>query len=99
MPVRTIAVIGAGWAGLAAAVEAAAAGAHVTLFEMAPAAGGRARDDVWHGRVLDNGSHICIGAYAETLRLLRTIGVDEAATFDRRPLTLVDWAGRGLRMR
>jgi squalene-associated FAD-dependent desaturase len=94
-----IAVIGAGWAGLAAAVEATLAGGHVTLLEMAPAAGGRARDVAWHGRVLDNGSHICIGAYVETLRLLRAIGIDEAATFDRRPLTLVDCGGRGLRMR
>ncbi|HEX4235963.1 MAG TPA: hydroxysqualene dehydroxylase HpnE [Caldimonas sp.] len=94
-----IAIVGAGWAGLAAAVEATLAGAHVTLFEMAPAAGGRARDVAWHGRILDNGSHICIGAYVETLRLLRTVGVEEAAAFDRRPLTLVDCAGRGLRMR
>ena len=98
-PRREVAVVGAGWAGLAAAVEAAQAGAHVTLYEMAPAAGGRARDVAWHGRVLDNGSHICIGAYVETLRLLETVGVDVAATFDRRPLTLVDCAGNGLRMR
>jgi squalene-associated FAD-dependent desaturase len=94
-----IAVVGAGWAGLAAAVEACAAGAHVTLYEMAPAPGGRARDVVWHGRVLDNGAHICIGAYVETLRLLRTVGVDAAATFARMPLTLVDGEGKGLRMR
>jgi len=93
-----IAVVGAGWAGLAAAVEATRAGAHVTLHEMAPAAGGRARDVAWHGRVLDNGSHICIGAYVETLRLLRMVGVDEASAFLRRPLTLVDCAGNGLRL-
>lgn len=94
-----VAVIGAGWAGLAAAVEATCLGAHITLFEMAAAAGGRARDVAWHGRVVDNGSHICIGAYVETLRLLAAIGVDVAATFDRRPLTLVDCVGNGLRMR
>jgi hypothetical protein len=49
--------------------------------------------------VLDNGSHICIGAYVETLRILETVGVDVARTFDRRPLTLVDCDGNGLRMR
>ncbi len=98
-PRPQVAVVGGGWAGLAAAVEATRAGARVTLFEMAPAAGGRARDVAWHGRVLDNGSHICIGAYVETLRLLEVVGVDVAATFDRRPLTLVDCAGNGLRMR
>ncbi|MDQ6638379.1 MAG: FAD-dependent oxidoreductase, partial [Pseudomonadota bacterium] len=96
-PGLEIAVVGAGWAGIAAAVEAARAGARITLFEMAPAAGGRARDVVSHGGVLDNGQHICIGAYVETLRLLREVGVDEKAVFARMPLTLVDAEGRGLR--
>jgi len=98
-PAARIAVVGAGWAGLAAAVEATRAGARVTLFEMAPAPGGRARDVVSHGSVLDNGMHICIGAYRETLRLLGEVGVAEAAVFERLPLTLVDAEGRGLRMR
>ena len=97
-PLR-VAVVGAGWAGLAAAVEASRCGAHVTLLEMAPAAGGRARSVVSHGAVLDNGMHICIGAYAETLRLMADVGSDASAAFLRRPLTLVDAAGRGLRSR
>ena len=94
-----IAVVGAGWAGLAAAVEATRRGARVTLFEMAPQPGGRARDVVSRGVVLDNGQHICIGAYCETLRLLRDLGVAEGEAFLRRPLTLVDADGRGLRLR
>lgn len=94
-----VAVIGAGWAGLAAAVEAVRRGAHVTLFEMAAQPGGRARDVVSHGEVLDNGQHICIGAYSETLRLLRDLGVGEGEAFLRKPLTLVDAAGQGLRLR
>ena len=98
-PAAGIAVIGAGWAGLAAAVEATRAGAHVTLYEMAPAPGGRARDVVSHGGPLDNGQHNCIGAYRETLRLLAAVGVVEADVFERLPLTLVDAEGRGLRMR
>lgn len=93
-----VAVVGAGWAGLAAAVEAASAGARVTLFEMAPAPGGRARDVVSHGRRLDNGQHICIGAYTETLRLLRAVGIAEADAFLRLPLTLVEPSGDGLRL-
>ena len=36
---RTVAVVGAGWAGLAAAVDCQAARRRVTLFEMAPIAG------------------------------------------------------------
>jgi hydroxysqualene dehydroxylase len=93
-----IAVVGAGWAGLAAAVEATRAGAHVTLYEMAPTPGGRARDVVSHGGELDNGQHICIGAYRETLRLIDAVGVAQTAVFERLPLTLVDAEGLGLRM-
>jgi squalene-associated FAD-dependent desaturase len=93
-----IAVVGAGWAGLTAATECAAAGAHVTLFEMAPFAGGRARDVGARGEGLDNGQHICIGAYAETLRVLARLGVAEGDAFLRLPLRLVDADGTGLRL-
>ena len=95
---RSVAVIGAGWAGLAAAVECAATGALVTLFEMAPLAGGRARDVAASDAGLDNGQHICIGAYSETLRLLAQVGVAESRAFLRLPLLLVDAQGLGLRL-
>ncbi len=91
---RTVAVVGAGWAGLAAAVEATTAGADVTLFEMAPHPGGRARSV----GDLDNGQHICIGAYREVLRLMKAVGVAEIDAFVRMPLTLVDSDGFGLRL-
>lgn len=94
-----IAVVGAGWAGLAAAVESVRRGASVTVFEMAPQPGGRARTIESRGLSLDNGQHICIGAYVETLRLMRDVGVAESEAFARRPLALVDAAGRGLRLR
>jgi hydroxysqualene dehydroxylase len=97
-PAPEVAVVGAGWAGLSAAVEASAAGARVTVFEMAPAAGGRARDVAMADGILDNGQHICIGAYRETLRLLRHVGIDPEQVFRRAPLTLVDAEGRGLRL-
>ena len=94
-----VAVIGAGWSGLAAALEATSLGAAVTLFEMAPAAGGRARDlDAGSNDGLDNGQHICIGAYAETLRLMAAVGVAEGDAFLRTPLRLVDARGEGLRL-
>jgi len=95
---RRIAVIGAGWAGLAAALECADRGAEVTLYEMAPAVGGRARDLNAGDDGLDNGQHICIGAYAETLRLMARVGVAESDAFLRRPLCLVDARGFGLRL-
>ena len=46
--------------------------------------------------VLDNGQHILIGAYSETLKLMRTVGVDPQATLLRRPLTLLFPDGDGL---
>jgi squalene-associated FAD-dependent desaturase len=98
MAVR-LAVIGAGWSGLAAALEGLARGARVTLFEMAPAPGGRARDlNPGIGDGLDNGQHICIGAYGETLRLMAAVGVAEDDAFLRLPLSLIDARGAGLRL-
>ena len=97
--VKQVAVVGGGWAGLSAAIEATRLGHRVTLFEMAPQLGGRARSvDVSDELQLDNGQHILIGAYVETLRLMRVVGVDERAAFVRRRLEVVDPLGRGLRL-
>lgn len=71
-----VAVIGGGWAGIAAAVELTAAGAETTLFEAGRALGGRARGVEIDGRQLDNGQHILLGAYRETLALMRRVGAD-----------------------
>jgi squalene-associated FAD-dependent desaturase len=88
-----VAVVGGGYAGLAAAVELAAAGFSVTLFESARQLGGRARRVEHRGLALDNGQHILIGAYRETLRLMRRVGVDPDRALLRLPLTL-DYPGR-----
>jgi squalene-associated FAD-dependent desaturase len=88
-----VAVIGGGWAGLAAAVELTAAGVPVTLFEAGRNLGGRARSAVIDGRRLDNGQHILLGAYRETLALMRRVGADPDALLERRPLQVVDRAG------
>ena len=53
-----LAVIGGGWAGCAAAVQAVDEGHEVTLFEMAGQLGGRARRVDVEGFPLDNGQHI-----------------------------------------
>lgn len=86
--VRKIAVIGGGWAGCAAAVELARANCQVTLFERARILGGRARAVELHGRMLDNGQHILLGAYSETLRLMKTVGIAEQRAFLRLPLQM-----------
>ena len=96
---KRVAVIGGGWAGLAAAVEATRRGHAVTLLEMAAQFGGRARSVAVDHRTLDNGQHILIGAYSATLALMRTVGVDPARVLERLPLTLVGPDGIGLRLR
>ncbi len=82
------AVIGAGYAGLAAAVELAAHGVPVSVFEAAKQLGGRARRVEHRGLALDNGQHIFLGAYRETLRLMRQAGADPDALLRRLPLQL-----------
>ena len=71
-----LAVIGAGWAGLAAAVRATQAGHDVTVFEAAAMPGGRARSDDDSDAAVDNGQHILLGGYARTLALMCEVGVD-----------------------
>ena len=96
-----VAVIGAGWGGMAAAVRAAQAGHAVTVLEASRSLGGRARTvpaTLADGRSvqLDNGQHILIGAYTECLDLLQTIGVSAQQALLRLPLTLRFADGSGL---
>lgn len=98
---RPVAVVGGGWAGLAAAVLATRAGHRVTLYEAARTLGGRARRlDVTlpGGRdiALDNGQHIMIGAYTETLALMESVGVQPADVLLRMPLALRFPDGSGI---
>ncbi|MCX7215701.1 MAG: hydroxysqualene dehydroxylase HpnE, partial [Burkholderiales bacterium] len=84
----TVAVIGAGWAGCAAAVELARAGAHVTLYEAARTAGGRARRIEYQGNTLDNGQHILLGAYRDSLRMMQAVGLQPSELLLRLPLQM-----------
>jgi squalene-associated FAD-dependent desaturase len=84
---RRIAVIGAGYAGMAAAVSLARRGATAVVFESGPIPGGRARRVQIQGETLDNGQHILIGAYGTLFALMRTVGVPADAVL-RVPLEL-----------
>lgn len=92
-----IVVVGAGWAGLSAAVHAVQAGLHVRLLERAPFAGGRAREariDFGAGPVaVDAGQHLLMGAYRECLRLASIVNGDASQPFERIALALRDTAG------
>lgn len=101
-----LAIIGAGWAGLAAAVKATHAGHQVTVFEATQTLGGRARvitsstlPTLPDGTPvsLDNGQHILIGAYTETLALLRLVGISPEAALLDLPMTLRFPDGLGLK--
>jgi squalene-associated FAD-dependent desaturase len=132
------AVVGAGWAGLAAATALREAGCDVTVYESGHTPGGRARrvphlphggthagphagsnvasDGALNGALagasnaaangvsnadsqavfgapLDNGQHILLGAYTETLALMRRLGRDLDTLFYRQPLCLASLDG------
>src|SRR5213594_3581916 len=81
-----VAVVGGGFAGLAAAVRLARGGARVTLLERRPFLGGRAYSftDPATGDVVDNGPHALMGAYAAALDFLAEIGAGSKLAFQRR---------------
>ena len=66
-----VAIIGGGWAGMTAATVLATHDIASTVFEAAQTLGGRARRVAFQGENLDNGLHILIGGYSETLRMIR----------------------------
>mgnify|MGYP003333627573 CR=1 FL=1 len=97
---KKLTIIGAGWSGLACAVAATQAGWQVELYETSHTAGGRARslEQSFAGVPLDNGQHILIGAYQETLHLMRTVGVNPESVLLRLPLDLRTADGLGFKL-
>ncbi|HEU0282279.1 MAG TPA: hydroxysqualene dehydroxylase HpnE [Gallionella sp.] len=82
------AIIGGGYAGMAAAVALAKRGIPATVFESARQLGGRARGMVHQDTQLDNGQHLLLGCYHQTLRLIEQVGGDLEQDFLRLPLQL-----------
>ena len=86
---------------LAAAVAAVQVGHQVTVMEASRALGGRARaiqTQLPDGTAvtLDNGQHILIGAYTESLGLMQLVGVTESAALHRQALSMPFADGAGL---
>jgi len=77
--VKKCVVIGGGIAGLTSAVYLSKYGIKVELIESSNKLGGRAYSfkDEKIGSVIDNGQHILMGCYEETLKLFKTIGAED----------------------
>jgi squalene-associated FAD-dependent desaturase len=75
-------VIGAGLAGLAAAIRLVRAGFEVTVSEASPQAGGRCRSyhDPQLGLTIDNGNHLVLSGNRAVMHYLRQIGAEDRLT-------------------
>ncbi len=96
-----VVVVGAGFAGLSAAVRLVRKGARVLVLEARSRLGGRATSfhDRETGELVDNGQHLLLGCYGETFAFLRDI--DALEHVNLRPslgMTMVDRAGRWSRL-
>src|SRR5262249_8631167 len=96
-----VVVIGAGFAGLSAAARLARNGARVLVLEARSRLGGRATafHDRETGELVDNGQHVMLGCYTQTLDFLREIGAQGNVRIEPRlAVTMVDRAGRQSRL-
>ena len=94
-------IIGAGFAGLSAAARLARDGARVLVLEARARLGGRATafPDRDTGELVDNGQHVLLGCYTETLAFLRDIGASDHVRSQRQlSVTMVNRAGRRSRL-
>ncbi|NMP21073.1 hydroxysqualene dehydroxylase HpnE [Sulfobacillus harzensis] len=90
-------VVGAGWAGLTAAIRLQQRGVQVTVLEQAPRPGGRAFSfqDTESGVWLDNGQHVLLGLCEAAVALLGESGQETAIRFQRLlSVPVVSSAGR-----
>ena len=89
-------VIGAGCAGFAAATALTEAGARVLVVEARPGLGGRATafTDPSTGERVDNGQHILMGCYTDTLKFLGRIGAADRVRWQSGlKVSMIDRAG------
>src|SRR5947209_20278017 len=89
-------VIGAGFAGLSAAVRLTQRGARVLVLEAKSRLGGRATSfpERESGELVDNGQHVLLGCYTSAFDFLRTIGADANVRVQRSlSVSMIDPAG------
>ena len=96
-----VVVIGAGFAGLSAAVRLSSRGAKPLVVEARGRPGGRATAfaDRDTGELVDNGQHILLGCYRDTLAFLGEIGAAGHVRLERQlAVTMIDRDGRRSRL-
>jgi hydroxysqualene dehydroxylase len=90
---RVVHIIGAGLAGLSAAIKLTGRGEHVVVHEATAFAGGRCRSyhDAFVGMTIDNGNHLLLSGNRAALGYLREIdGTDRLAGPDHAEFPFVD---------
>ncbi|HVN64783.1 MAG TPA: hydroxysqualene dehydroxylase HpnE [Candidatus Binataceae bacterium] len=101
-PSCDVAVIGAGFAGLSAAVALSERGLRTLVLEAKPAPGGRAYSfaDADTGDFVDNGQHVLLGCYRETLDFLNRIGAGAKLVFhEDLEIEMLDGPGKSARLK
>jgi hydroxysqualene dehydroxylase len=90
---RVVHIIGAGLAGLSAAIKLTGRGEHVVVHEATAFAGGRCRSyhDAFVGMTIDNGNHLLLSGNRAALGYLREIGgTDRLAGPDHAEFPFID---------
>ncbi|HSM54954.1 MAG TPA: FAD-dependent oxidoreductase [Candidatus Sulfomarinibacteraceae bacterium] len=78
---QSVAVVGAGMAGLAAANELAKEGLQVTVFERQPYVGGRIKTDLHNGQTIEGGAQCYFEFYRLTRNLIHELDLAEYETY------------------
>ena len=97
-----VVIIGAGFAGLSAAVALCERGFRVSVLEGKPSLGGRAYSfiDGDTGDFVDNGQHVLMGCYTETLDFLNRIGAAGNLVFhEALEIEMLTAAGQSARLK
>ncbi|MDZ8263808.1 9,9'-di-cis-zeta-carotene desaturase [Nostoc sp. ChiQUE01b] len=90
-----VAIVGAGLAGLATAVDLADAGCEVEIFESRPFVGGKVGSWVdGDGNHLEMGLHVFFGCYYQLFDLMKKVGVSENLRLKEHTHTFINKGGR-----